>query len=307
MKIFTNDPKENWIVDRIRNEWLQNTGELATMDPNIADLIWIIAPWQWNNVRRELLEKKPVVCTIHHIAPEKLRKNEFMIRDKFVNAYHVPNKYTAAIVSELTNKPIYRISYWLNKTMWQPLDKQEAKKELEFPAEKYVVGSFQRDTEGSDLKTPKLEKGPDLLCDYLERINKTVNNLTVLLGGFRRNYVISRLRASNISFKYYEMASDDMIRRMYAACDLYIVSSRHEGGPQAVFEAAAMKTAIISNDVGCASNVLCRNCIIDIEKEIYFPTPEDIEANFKNVQKFHIQIQKLNYLNMFQEALKNYE
>ena len=103
------------------------------------------------------------------------------------------------------------------------------------------------------------------------------------------------------------MASDDMIRRMYAACDLYIVSSRHEGGPQAVFEAAAMKTAIISNDVGCASNVLCRNCIIDIEKEIYFPTPEDIEANFKNVQKFHIQIQKLNYLNMFQEALKNYE
>ena len=34
--------------------------------------------------------------------------------------------------------------------------------------DKKLIGSFQRDTEGYDLKTPKLSKGPDIFCDIVE-------------------------------------------------------------------------------------------------------------------------------------------
>ena len=37
----------------------------------------------------------------------------------------------------------------------------------------YVIGSFQRDTEGKDLKSPKLIKGPDRLLEIFEHYNKT--------------------------------------------------------------------------------------------------------------------------------------
>ena len=43
---------------------------------------------------------------------------------------------------------------------------------------KFIIGSFQRDTLGSDLISPKLEKGPDILADKLiEMIGNKYRNL----------------------------------------------------------------------------------------------------------------------------------
>ncbi len=39
--------------------------------------------------------------------------------------------------------------------------------EWNLPRDAYLVGSFQRDTEGSDLKSPKLVKGPDMFLEIL--------------------------------------------------------------------------------------------------------------------------------------------
>ena len=37
----------------------------------------------------------------------------------------------------------------------------------------YLVGSFQRDTEGKDLVSPKLSKGPDQFVQILKNSEKT--------------------------------------------------------------------------------------------------------------------------------------
>ena len=71
------------------------------------------------------------------------------------------------------------------------MDKSVARSSVGIDDKKFVVGSFQRDTEGSDLKSPKLEKGPDLFCDYVEKIAD--ENTLVLLGGWRRQYIMNRL------------------------------------------------------------------------------------------------------------------
>ena len=302
MKLYLNDPKESWIVDRIRKEWYENNPDIVTNNIDECDIIWIVAPWQWTRIPQQYLESKKVVCTIHHIVPDKFGQanvNEFLLRDMFVDAYHVPNKYTAHIVKQLTEKPVNIASYWFNSKLWSPMDKQKSREKLGISSEKNVIGSFQRDTEGSDLVSPKLEKGPDLFCDYVERIAD--ENTLVLLGGWRRQYVINRLEAAGIDYKYFELAPIEDIKEMYSACDLYVVSSRHEGGPQALFEASAMKVPIISNPIGLADEVLTKNCVFDITKKTYQPTDEDVNNNFNKVSKYDIIRHKKEYIKIFEE------
>ena len=66
-----------------------------------------------------------------------------------------------------------------------------------------------------------------------------------------------------------------------------------------------MKVPIVSSRVGVVEEVLCKECIIDIKKDVYFPSTRDVEENHKNVQQYNIETHKQNYLNMFQEVMEN--
>lgn len=302
MKVYVNNPGENWIVDRIRAEWYREKPDISTENIQEADVVWIAAPWMWQHLDLNLLQTKKVLCTIHHIVPSKFNEqkaNEFLYRDQFVNAYHVPNRHTADFISRFTVKPIHIVGYWFDSKLWKPMDKEYARRNIGIEESKFVIGSFQRDTEGSDLKSPKLEKGPDLFCDYVEKIAN--ENTLVLLGGWRRQYIINRLNQAGIQYKYIEMAPIEQLREMYACCDLYIVSSRVEGGPQALLEAPAMKTPIVSTRMGSAEFLLNENCIIDMPNETYLPTEQDVEENFNIVQNFDI----IKHVNNYEKLLRS--
>ena len=252
------------------------------------------------------LKNKKIVVTEHHIVPEKFvgsKLQNFYIRNKFVDHYHAPNEKTKNFLTQLSYKDIDVISYWLNDDFWQPMNKIKARKKLNISEKDFCIGSFQRDTEGSDLKTPKLEKGPDLFCDYIERVYENNKNLHVLLGGWRRQYVMKRLATKNIKYSLFEKTSLETLRSLYACCDLYIVGSRYEGGPQAIIEASAMNIPIISTDVGIANKVLSKNCIIDIKKDKYFPTKEDIKICKNNVDKLKIKELGKKYLQLFERVM----
>jgi glycosyltransferase involved in cell wall biosynthesis len=304
MKIFSLAPKENWILDRIVKEWRELKPQYHTDNLNNANLLWIISPWLWRNIPAKFLIEKKVVVTIHHVVPEKFSKDslrEFLVRDKYVDCYHTPCQKTKDFISKMTKKPVEVIGYWYNSKIWSPTDKYKAREELKIPADAYVVGSFQRDTEGSDLISPKLEKGPDLFVETLKKINK--DNLFVLLGGWRRQYIINRLEEENINFHFIEMAPLETLKDMYACCDLYIVASRVEGGPQAILEASAMKIPIISRDVGMATAVLNKNCVVDIPKNMYFPINNDINICYNNVKRYDMHNLVEEYAGLFTKTI----
>ena len=308
MKVFVLAPKEDWIVDRLAAEWKNEYNSFVTENIMEADVLWLLAGWCWNHIHPNILLSKKVVLTVHHIVPEKFdqkKHQEFLFRDQFVDVYHVPNVKTEHLLRQITSKPIKVLSYWLNDELWYFVDKQEARRRLGLDENCFYVTSIQRDTEGYDLKSPKLEKGPDLFCDYLIKNKDKFENMHVLLGGWRRQYVQSRLDAAGIPYTLHEKQPIEKVRDMYAASDLYIVSSRQEGGPQAIIECAAMKIPIISTDVGISKNILSENSVFDISQKFYMPTEEDVKINFENVKKIKLKSYGSEFITLFESLESN--
>lgn len=304
--IYVLAPKENWICDRIASEWYDYFGEFSTKNILEAEVIWLNAGWCWNHIPQSILSSKKVVCTEHHIVPEKFTQasyDEFMYRDQFVDTYHVPNVHTKSIVEQLTNKPIVVLNYWYDPKKWFPESKEESRLMLGLPKEDFIVSSFQRDSEG-DTDRPKLEKGPDIFCEYVENLSSK-RKVHVLLGGWRRKYVTKRLQTNGIKYTLIEMASEETLRKMYCASDLYVVGSRHEGGPQALLEAPATMTPIVTTDMGIARQVISENCIINPRESLYIPTESDVELNHTNVLKYSIIEHGMKYMNVFDEVKQN--
>ena len=151
--------------------------------------------------------------------------------------------------------------------------------------------------------SPKLEKGPDIFIEICKKLNIDKWNVEVLLGGNRRQYVIRELEKLGIKYKYFKNANIETVNKMYSACDIYIVSSRCEGGPQAVFESSATKTNILSTDVGQARRILDSKCIYSVDnstgKVLYkIPDSSAIDANYKNILKYDIRNYIKNYDNI---------
>ena len=266
-KVFVLAPSEDWIVDRFVKEWYDDNPDISINDASQADVVWLMADWCWQRVPRNVLYGKKVMVTVHHIVPEKFgarERLEFEFRDRFVTTYHVPNKHTEAFIKPLTEKPIHMIPYWANQRIWRPTGaKGDLRKKHRLPEAGYLIGSFQRDTEGHDLKSPKLEKGPDLLANALVAFAPQMPNLHVVLAGWRRQYLMGRLDEAGITYTYLEKPSQHVLNELYQTLDLYPVTARHEGGPQSLLECGLLNVPMVSRDVGMASQVLPSTAVND--------------------------------------------
>ena len=58
----------------------------------------------------------------------------------------------------------------------------------------FLIGSFQRDTEGSDLISPKLSKGPDRFVEIVGDLKQLHPKIEVILTGKRRQFIINSLK-----------------------------------------------------------------------------------------------------------------
>ena len=296
MKIHIIPGNENWVVDRLVEEFYDYNEDITTKNINECDVIWLLAPWRWSSISLDYLVNKKVVTTIHHIVPDKFNVDDFKQRDNYVDLYHVPNKFTKEFIKAYTDKPIEILGYWANPKLWFELDKSTTRKEIGLPENKFLIGSFQRDTEGGDLVSPKLEKGPDVFCDMVINYNQ-IENVEVILAGWRRQYVMNRLNEAGIKYHYFELPSFEFINKLYNSLDLYIVGSRYEGGPQALIECALTKTPIISTDVGMASEILSEESIFGNKDYVN----SNIDVPSENIKKYIIPEYFKEYINLFKE------
>jgi len=292
-----------FVID-FTKEWMSHNLDIVTEDIQGCDILWLLAGWRWNHIPENILRNKKVVLTVHHIVPEKFdinKINEFNLRDQFVDVYHVPCNKTKDQISQLTNKPVEVIPFWANQNLWYPnSDKEGLRKSFGIDKDCFLIGSFQRDTEGHDLISPKLEKGPDIFCDIVENLFLKNKNINVLLAGWRRQYVINRLEKAEIPYYYFELPDFEKLNSLYNCLDLYLVTSRYEGGPQSIIECALSKTPIISTDVGIAKDILSEDSIF---REGAAPVP-DTDYAFKKIQELKIPEGFYKFNKMFSNLLK---
>lgn len=307
MKIYSNQVRESWIIDRVNEEWAENNIDIYTSKIKHADIIWIIANWVWKKTPRKYLDNKKVVASIYHIDFDNFdnkQEKEFYELDQYVDRYHVISLKTKQQLLKLTDKKITSIPFWVNQKNWYQIENKIAIREsLGISPVDYLVGSFQRDTEGNDLKSPKLIKGPDIFIEIVKELNVKKDNLLVVLAGTRRQYVIEQLNNIGVKFVYFEMADINKLNELYNILDLYIVTSRLEGGPQAILECAVSKTPIISTNVGVAPEILYKDSIFEV-KDFEKAIP-NVDFAFKKSKEYIIPKGMEKFRDMFREVYEN--
>jgi glycosyltransferase involved in cell wall biosynthesis len=100
------------------------------------------------------------------------------------------------------------------------------------------------------------------------------------------------------------MATSEEINTLYNILDLYIVSSRLEGGPQAIVECAITKTPIISTDVGVAAEILSKSAIYKNETNYHTAAP-DTKFAYENGLKLIIPDGMEPFRKMFGDLIEN--
>jgi len=304
MKIYLTKINESWIIDRIKNEWTVNNKKITTKNPYFSEIIWDIAPWASKPTFIKKFKNKKIIQSIYHIentSPEGREVKNIIENDKFIDGYHVISKKTKEVLQNFTKKTIFYLPLWVNQDIWyNKSNKNELRTNIGFTGSDYLVGSFQRDTEGSDLRSPKLVKGPDIFIEIVKNLYKKNSKLKVVLTGKRRDYVISELKKNNIPYKYFEMTNISMMNDLYNILDLYLITSRLEGGPQALVECGQTRTPVISTDVGIAREILGADSIFDYKNISSFnEASPNVEKAYIESSKLTIPNGMLGYVDMF--------
>jgi glycosyltransferase involved in cell wall biosynthesis len=145
------------------------------------------------------------------------------------------------------------------KTFAPPTSEQRKVARLRFgiPDDVIVVGSFQKDGEGwDDGMEPKLIKGPDIFVESMMAMKSEGIPVFVFLTGPARGYVKKGLERAGIPFVHTFARHHVDLVHCYHSLDLYLVSSREEGGPMGLMEGMASGVPVITTPVGMGPDLI---------------------------------------------------
>lgn len=137
-----------------------------------------------------------------------------------------------------------------------PDEHRALRQQLGVPEGRICIGSFQKDGVGwGGGMEPKLIKGPDIFIDVVRNLSRHVP-VFVLLTGPARGYVMQGLERIGVPYLHRFVEDYRDLAGFYRALDLYLVTSREEGGPKAITESMASGVPIVSTRVGMAQDVI---------------------------------------------------
>jgi len=275
---------------------------------------------------KNIVKKHNIITTFFHINEiyENLIKRNVQIinENKFIHTS-----------SSLTQEKLIKLGVLENKVIKIPLgvdtkifrkynvtQKLELKRKYGIPDKHIVIGSFQKDGAGwGKGMEPKLIKGPDIFCDVVHKLSKEIN-VFVLLSGPARGYVIKRLEKMGIKYKHIFLKNYLEIVNLYNIIDIYIVTSRIEGGPKSLLESWATGVPLVTTKVGMAPDIInsgINGVLCDVEnvEQIYNSVLKIInDSNFrdklikngiKDVAKYDwLSIANLYYDKMYKYLIK---
>jgi len=138
-----------------------------------------------------------------------------------------------------------------------PESKRTFREKYDIPHSATVIGSFQKDGNGwGEGLEPKLIKGPDTFVATMAALKSRLPELVVLLSGPARGYVKAGLEKHGIPYRHYNLPNYADISELFQTLDLYMITSRQEGGPKAVLESMASGIPLVTTRVGQAMDMV---------------------------------------------------
>ena len=202
-----------------------------------------------------------IIVSWFHVAPENKDIEQVSKIDKHVDLWHTASSMSKNELLKLgiPENKIVIVPLGIDLNVFKPRAKNEKiniRKTLGIPEDSIVIGSFQKDGNGwGEGLTPKLIKGPDVFCDVVERLNKN-NKIFILLTGPARGFVKGRLDKAGIPYIHSYLKRVNDLRKYYNALDIYLISSRIEGGPKSILEAFATGVPLVSTKVGMPHDLI---------------------------------------------------
>ncbi|MDD5327104.1 MAG: glycosyltransferase family 4 protein [Phycisphaerae bacterium] len=202
-----------------------------------------------------------IIVTWFHISPGDKRVEFIPSVVKYVNLWHTSCGITRdkLVKLKVPQEKIVVIPLGVNLDAFNVpslQQKENIRSKLGVSKEKIVIGSFQKDGNGwGEGLEPKLIKGPDVFCDVVDKLKQRYD-LFVVLTGPARGYVKRRLEKAGVSYLHRFLAQPDDVADYYKALDLYLITSREEGGPKSILESLASGVPLVSTKVGMASDIL---------------------------------------------------
>jgi glycosyltransferase involved in cell wall biosynthesis len=284
---------QKWICDRLKDQFIENFPKYTTKFPEEAEYIWYIAPWNYNHVPdgyselewKVYLQSKKVIATIHHIDIDNLFDGKYRRQFKFIRKYatliHSICPQTTQNIEKYCNLevPIITKYLWVKDQQFYPMNcekKMELKRKYRIGNEvgSFVVGNFQND---------KTSKAPEIFLNIILDMIGMGRKIEVVLCGRNRKFLTEELDKKGVKYHYYQMVALDTINELYNCLDLYIVSSRYEGGPRSIIECALTRTPLISTKVGIAPEFMDENSLFDIDNWTTYknatPNPDILVKN----------------------------
>lgn len=202
-----------------------------------------------------------VVLTWFHVVPDDPRVKFVNEALEYVDVVHTSCEITKRQLMGIgfPKEKIVVVPLGVDLNLFKPVslkEKQKIRENLGIPKDKIIIGSFQKDGVGwGEGLEPKWVKGPDIFVKVIDKLKRDYD-IFVLLTGPARGYIKRELDRIGISYRHFFLKNYLGIPKYYSALDLYLVTSRAEGGPKAILESMATGVPVISTKVGMAPDII---------------------------------------------------
>ena len=148
--------------------------------------------------------------------------------------------------SELTGRNVWRIPATIDTRAFVPRSQsEELRRRLGIADRRFVIGFSARAKSDAFGR-----KGIDLFLDVIAEASRVWDDLTVLLIGSGWETTIRRIESIPCPVISRVVAATEETAELYPAMDVFLCTSREEGGPHTILEAMACGVPVISTDVG---------------------------------------------------------
>jgi len=267
-----NDDQANWAL---ADDWRLTAGALdGAVDFTSLEAADVVQAIWWEELPRlsdAVLAGKRIVCLVSGEPYRYMTVPGFRRMIPRVGLWIGQTRQAMEELAGLGLRAAY-IPYAVDTGIFRPLPAddphiRDLREQWGIPSDRYLIGNFHRDSEGGDLYSPKLVKGPDIFAEILRELQAQGLPIHAVLAGPRRHWLRGRLRELDIPFTFVgeEVEGDDFpanalpqdtINTLYNLLDLYVISSRSEGGPRSTLEAAAARCKVVSSRVGISLDLL---------------------------------------------------